>query len=772
MRLMYYTRDKQKRFLDKELSAISESYIKLLKTRAIALLTSNDVYVTQFVKLDYKKIEASVSETNMLGTGQIMLRFKKDKGIPRKNEYFTAVLLDGSMCLPKNWGNKTWAELRRFQVEFSEVHCVWQGKEDDKGYLLCGFSGISLSMANYLKDNNLEGCVVILGPQEPPIDYYQNLISIIENDSSSMPAQQILDFDKKALIWSPSLINSNKEQVVNIIQILDKSNDLIFQGPPGTGKTYLMAELVSNLLDSGKSVLVTAMTNRALIELASKDSLKRHLSSKHIMKTNVSADEIIACRNIIPISGTNISCMQGMLTLSTFYVSSGWAKMCSYEPPFDYVIMDEASQALFAMIAACKNLGQKVIWIGDQNQMQPIVLQSEDGIARNDYGKLVNGFQTLCDNFDYKSYMLTETHRLLPNSAKLTSLFYHVALKSVASHEYIFKNHKSSFLPLNGGTKLYLTDMPLGDTSDIASCLKAIQILEEILNLNSKISIAVLSKFRATVRMLQNCFISKYGSKENVLIDTVERVQGLTCDICLYFIPNEMMGLSLDPYLFNVATSRAKQATIIIADKAILHANCDKRVQQYLFNLTDSSEELEIQNNTASNESTISIEGTEINIKIKDKIDLTQFETKKQKSVKSDIKENIYIIDTNVFVNCPDIISKIEQQYRIVLSAKVIDELDRLKIKLGDKDKKNVESALRFINKALDTPRVSMQLSDPNLLPNDFDKRSPDNNILTVALKFKSQNTNPILLTSDNGLQVKAKGLSIATISLKDFLKR
>ena len=284
MRLMYYTRDKQKRFLDKELSAISESYIKLLKTRAIALLTSNDVYVTQFVKLDYKKIEASVSETNMLGTGQIMLRFKKDKGIPRKNEYFTAVLLDGSMCLPKNWGNKTWAELRRFQVEFSEVHCVWQGKEDDKGYLLCGFSGISLSMANYLKDNNLEGCVVILGPQEPPIDYYQNLISIIENDSSSMPAQQILDFDKKALIWSPSLINSNKEQVVNIIQILDKSNDLIFQGPPGTGKTYLMAELVSNLLDSGKSVLVTAMTNRALIELASKDSLKRHLSSKHIMK--------------------------------------------------------------------------------------------------------------------------------------------------------------------------------------------------------------------------------------------------------------------------------------------------------------------------------------------------------------------------------------------------------------------------------------------------------------------------------------------------------
>ena len=70
----------------------------------------------------------------------------------------------------------------------------------------------------------------------------------------------------------------------------------------------------------------------------------------------------------------------------------------------------------------------------------------------------------------------------------------------------------------------------------------------------------------------------------------------------------------------------------------------------------------------------------------------------------------------------------------------------------------------------MDTPNVSMELSDPSLLPDDFNKKSPDNNILTVALKYKGEN--PILLTSDNGLQIKAKGLGIATISLKDFLKR
>lgn len=46
---------------------------------------------------------------------------------------------------------------------------------------------------------------------------------------------------------------------------------------------------------------------------------------------------------------------------------------------------------------------------------------------------------------------------------------------------------------------------------------------------------------------------------------------------------------------------------------------------------------------------------------------------------------------------------------------------------------------------------------------------SPDNMILSVALKYKKDN--PIMLTSDNGLQLKSKVLGITTISLRNFLK-
>ena len=55
------------------------------------------------------------------------------------------------------------------------------------------------------------------------------------------------------------------------------------------------------------------------------------------------------------------------------------------------------------------------------------------------------------------------------------------------------------------------------------------------------------------------------------------------------------------------------------------------------------------------------------------------------------------------------------------------------------------------------------------LLPKDFDRTCPDNKILSVALKFMDEN--PILLTSDYGLQARAKGLGIKSISLKDFTK-
>ena len=275
-----------------------------------------------------------------------------------------------------------------------------------------------------------------------------------------------------------------------------------------------------------------------------------------------------------------------------------------------------------------------------------------------------------------------------------------------------------------------------------------------------------MSKFRETTRQLQKYFTLRWDGKDypdNIKIDTIDRVQGLTVHYCFFLIPNASLRYSLEPELFNVATSRAMNNTIIVLPTTIYKELIPEEVKNYLIKAKQGCEK-------SANSQQKVISSGNVQVKIIDKIDLSKFETPKQRAVKSSTKRNVYIIDTNIFVNCPDIISKIDEKYMVVLSAKVIDELDKLKMKLDATGKLNVEKALRNINRAMDKRNIKMELSDVELLPDDFNKKSPDNNILTVALKYK--NDNPILLTSDNGLQVKAKGLGISTISLRDFLKR
>lgn len=77
--------------------------------------------------------------------------------------------------------------------------------------------------------------------------------------------------------------------------------------------------------------------------------------------------------------------------------------------------------------------------------------------------------------------------------------------------------------------------------------------------------------------------INSHIKNTNLIIDTVARVQGLTTDVCIFVIPNTNYLRSLEPRLFNVATSRSIIQTIIITDKEILdYSRMNINVRQYL----------------------------------------------------------------------------------------------------------------------------------------------------------------------------------------------
>jgi rRNA-processing protein FCF1 len=348
---------------------------------------------------------------------------------------------------------------------------------------------------------------------------------------------------------------------------------------------------------------------------------------------------------------------------------------------------------------------------------------------------------------------LGDTYRLSERACAFTGIFYNGALRSVAD--------KHNDLPVvnlssGGGPSLLMLPLEPGNRSPQNMIDKVLEIVKAILAYNSKLEIAILSKFRATVKNMQRAFINYYGEQKNVLIDTVERVQGLTCNVCFFCIPNDLQYMSLEKTLFNVATSRSIFNTVIVCDENMLSTvNMDIDVRNYIER---------VKSNAVPEIEKPEEDGQKPRLKVLGKIDPSLLERKKKEISK--LKRNYYVIDTNVFVKCPDIIDRINKDYPVILSAKVADELDKMKIKLDEQGKRNAEKALRYLNSSL-KHEIIYELADTSLLPRDFDKKSADNMILSVALKYKSEN--PIILTSDNGLQLKAKILKISTVNLKEF---
>jgi DNA replication ATP-dependent helicase Dna2 len=767
-RKMKYTRQEHNNFLEEELQTQTRAFNKKLNTSAMFLLQEREeLFVAQFLTLK---------------DGEMILKFSTKRGLPRKGEYLYCFTVPKELRDFRNWGEKTYGDLLKKKANFTETVCVWQAPSKDKDgnlekdFYIAGFRGVELDFSVNISE--AEKMIVLLGPNKPPFEYIANLQKIVQTNYSEN-VSSILDQDFLTTNWQPSLLD-NKNDIPNfILSQLALTDQVVLIGPPGTGKTYQIAEICKRLCGQGKSVLVSSLTNRALIEVIEKSALRNMLDEGKVFKTKISTDEAKEFPRLQQTKEVNPK--PGNLVLSTFFIASSEALNLIDKPPFDCVIVDEASQALLAMFCAAKLLGKKNIWIGDTKQLPPVLAINEDKVSKKNYDILVDGLKALSDTSSVPIFQLTETYRLPNRGSDYTGLFYNNSLKSKSKTDIRLSfpeipNDVNVFFNPQGGSTLIKTDLEVGNKKPKNGLEIAKLLVEHLLTVHENLHISVLSNYIDTVKALQKSIYGSIDDPKNLLIETVARIQGLTTDIAIFVIPNAGYNHSLEKRLFNVATSRAKRHTIIISDKNIIssYPHLDEDVKMYLQKLNDeysfyyTTEKKLIEGKTIAPKETQVEEKPErhTGLKVLGKIDLSKFEKPKKEIITG--KENLYIIDANVFVDQPDIISKIDQKYIIVLSAKVIDELDYLKISLTEEKKKNVQKALRQINESIDKRGIKMCTADLSLLPDDFNKKSPDNFILSVALKFKGEN--PIMLTSDNGLQIKAKGLGVTTITLKEFL--
>ena len=560
---MRISREKQWQFLEDELKAETEEFKVKFEAPAKQLLDEKgEMFVALFESFH--------------SNGSMVMKFPKIRGLPRKGAHFLCMLLPKELSVHASWGSKTYKDLYAARYKGTDCVCIYHGRSEDERFSIVGFRGVDVEFQKVIENN--PGVILVFAPQFPPLEYPSNLQKIVR-DVTSPNLAEVLDAEYKPRAWAPRLIKEDAAADVVLSQMaLTKTT--ILQGPPGTGKTFLIARVCAELCAAGKTVLVTALTNRALIEVSAKPALSDLISNGKVSKVNLTVDEakevkgLRSARDIIPIHGE--------LVLATFYKSSGCAADTHNDELFDYVIVDEASQAYTAMLAAASKLGKKCLWVGDINQLSPVVVLNPDRVKERGYDDMIDGLRFISCNREYPVLQLTKTYRLGRRATSFTGIFYGNTLLSVGETKNDLSCLEKIVHP-QGGPVLFLVDMPVGDKSPQNAIAQATLLVKSMVAEAPQKDVAVLAHRIPTVVALQRSIAHEMGNRGNVLVETVAKIQGLTTDITIFVIPNTGYHYGLERRLFNVATSRAREHTLIIVDKSVFeHKEIDHDVMCYL----------------------------------------------------------------------------------------------------------------------------------------------------------------------------------------------
>lgn len=533
------------------------------------------------MNLLFRKEEIIVGYVNHVNDnlGHVVLKFPKDKAPRLKVQKSIMVIKKEAKAeLGPNVTSWTCSFLEfckntQYHSNTSDLLPLYYTKKGDSSYDYVECTGLSTSLYDLFKKSTESGkslSVIVFAPF-PPVDYFNNLVNFLEA-FHDMPEQVIepkIDYED----WQPEELqyDPNNETAIpeRIFQTLEEDNCCILQGPPGTGKSYTIAHIIAKYLTSNKTVCVTTMANKGLIELVQQKPLLPFLQDGRIYKSNLSADERRLVPGLKPIK-KGFVVPKGELFCSTNYVLSQAYNSDSLSedklPSYDLIIIEEASQAFLASILAFKNLGRKCLIVGDPMQLPPIISNPTKALYNAwNANTQIEGLKTYALGTDVKSYRITTTFRLTKASAELTGIFYSNRFRSVQKDLLDFSLCHSNLFPEGGGVIYHYTqDYTNGIVSGTGLHIVS-QVVDEFTKNYPKRSLAIISPFNDTVKQLQKTFLTETSLKD-FTIETIDRIQGMTVDYAILYIPGRNPGFALDERRFNVATSRSRSTTLIISD--------------------------------------------------------------------------------------------------------------------------------------------------------------------------------------------------------------
>ncbi len=538
--------------------------------------------------------------------GQVVVRFDKG-GAPRLRYLKSFVVVRKTAREELGTNAHKWEctfdefiKDSRYYTQSSDIQAVsyTRGEAPGYDYVCCG--SVSLAMYASLKDALAKGLhpMLLIFENYPPKDFFLNMSRFIMRNVDD----PLLNYDKPIVLddWNPVPLEYNPENPTGIadtlMATLEKENCCILQGPPGTGKSYTIAQIIASYLKEGKSVCSTTMTNKGLVELCSQEPLKESIESGVVYKTRLTADE----KKKIPgveFTDNKICPAKGHLLCTTNYLLSGvfsdkyQGDDDDIDGMFDLLVIEEASQTFYTTINAFRRLGNHCLIVGDPRQMPPIVSgQNNPLLYVEDQVRESRGLEAFAIAAGAKSFVVTTSFRLTERSAALTSIFYgNTKLKSVPVERPFFPGCPENLFPAQGGSLFYCTD---NSSNPILTETASRLIGDVIKNLENacpedeekRFDLAIICPFKDSVKAIQRRY-QNADRKVSLTIETVDRVQGMTVDYCILYLPSYYAAFALEEHRFNVATSRSRSTTLIISDTNLSQIYKFKGlVKQYITN--------------------------------------------------------------------------------------------------------------------------------------------------------------------------------------------
>lgn len=549
----------QSKFFDWQIEEIEKDRLRYLKSMVLDLKKNDRLYIGKIWGYDTSR-------------GSLIIRFRKGD-LPRLKNPFSMCYVKSSAGVTSSW-NFSYEVFRRNHTEIStfSLPVFYMKNEPDEEWRYIGFQGIEPEFFNHirldLEDRNHP--LIVLGEEDPPVKYLINLRNYVNQNPEDSFLNLSVRYNPKN--WNPTLMGQPDVVLSEALTHVNENNLIIIQGPPGTGKTHLIAGICKHFLALDKKVCVTALTNKALMEVAEKPGLKTFLGQHRIFKTNLSGDEQKAINGLQYCENPGMPFVGGLILSSYYKLSDLLANIRSLTQIYDIIIIEEASQAFLATIAGFARLGKKVIIVGDIKQLTPIIV-SENNASRIDQNinGIIEGLKTVSNNYSPLSYRMRYTYRLSDQAAKQTGEFYNHSLVSVSPLEEIISfasNFKHLFCE-KGGTSLLKISIAHEGKRPITAIKVITEVVKDIRIQNPDFTIAILTPFKMTSYAIYDHLMHTGIDVQEIIIETIDRIQGLTCDVSIILIPFDGVAFAFQENRFNVSTSRAKRGTLLITDPMI-----------------------------------------------------------------------------------------------------------------------------------------------------------------------------------------------------------